>query len=71
MEAYKLTQEMKRHVVLIALAAHHSDLETATFLVVAKSFVYKVGTQLMCCGSGVVSVVKRKRHCQRSNIIRT
>lgn len=38
MEAYKLSQEMKRNAVLVTLSASHSDLEISNFLNVAKSF---------------------------------
>lgn len=48
-----LTQEVKCHAVLIALSANHSDLETASFRQVAKSSVYKVRAELVCCGGDV------------------
>jgi hypothetical protein len=38
----QLTQEMKRHAVIVALNAKHSDLEISRFLKVARSFVFKV-----------------------------
>lgn len=71
MEVYKLKQEMKRHAVLVVLAAHHSDLEIANFLKVAKSFVYRVQAELMCCGGDVASVAKSKMHSQPCDIVRS
>jgi len=41
MEDNKLTQEMKRHAVIVAIHANHSDLEISRFLKVARSFVNK------------------------------
>lgn len=61
MEVYKLKQERKRHAVLVALATHHSDFENATFLKGAKSSIYKVRTEVVCCGGDVVGVVKKQK----------
>ena len=46
MEDNKRTQEMKRHVVIVAIHSKHSDLEISQFLNVARSFVYKVRREL-------------------------
>lgn len=66
-----LTQEMKRHAVIVAIHAEHSDVEIARFLKVARSFVNKVRKELEASGGDVLSVAKRKKHSQRSDIIRT
>ena len=42
----KLTQEMKRHAVIVALQAEHSNLQIAQFLKVAQSFVFKICKEL-------------------------
>lgn len=65
------TREMKRHAVLVALAANHSDSEIANFFKVARSFVFKVRNELKASGGDVSSVAKRKKHSKRSDIIRT
>lgn len=38
----KVIEEMKRHVLISALAGENFDLEIATFLKVARSFDFKV-----------------------------
>ena len=42
MEENKLTQEMERYAVIVAIHARHSDLEILHFFNVARSFVHKV-----------------------------
>ena len=37
-----LTNETKRHAVIVALKGDHGDLEIAHFLKVARSFVHKL-----------------------------
>ncbi|KPU74657.1 uncharacterized protein Dana_GF26712 [Drosophila ananassae] len=71
MEDNILTQEMKRHAVIVALHAEHSDLEISTFLKVARSFVYKVRQELQSSGGNVKSTGKRKKHEQRSDCVKT
>ena len=66
-----LTQEMKRHAVIVALTAKHTDLEISNFLNVARSFVYKVRMELEINDGNVSPVAKRKKHFQRSDAIRT
>ncbi|XP_014784953.1 tRNA (guanine-N(7)-)-methyltransferase isoform X1 [Octopus bimaculoides] len=66
-----LTQEMKRHAVIVAICAERSDLEIANFLNVARSFVHKVRTELEASGGNVSIVSKRKKHSKRSDAIRT
>ena len=46
MEDNKLTQEMKRHAVIVAIHANHSDLEISEFFKFARSFVHKVRREL-------------------------
>lgn len=65
MDAYRLMQEVKCHAVLVSLAAYHSNFEFATFLNVAKSFIYKVLTELICSGRDMAPVAKRRKHSQR------
>ena len=55
-----LTQEMKRHAVIVALTAKHTDLEISNFLNVARSFVYKVRMELEINDGNVSPVAKRK-----------
>ena len=66
-----LTQEMKRHAVIVALAAKHSDLKISNFLHVARSFVHKVRLELEGCDGNVSPVAKRKKHSQCSDTVRT
>jgi len=42
-----LTQKMKRNAVIVAIRAEKEESEIATFLNVARSFVYKVQNELM------------------------
>lgn len=45
-----LTQQMKRHAVIVSLAAGHSDAEIAAFLKVDGSFDFKVRSELRATG---------------------
>lgn len=71
MEASNLTQEMKRHAVVIALAANRSDSEIASFLKVTRSFVLKVRNELEASGEDASPVPKQKKHSKQSDNIRT
>ena len=71
MAATYLTKEMKRHAVLVALAANHSDSEIASFLKVARSFVFKVRNEVEASDGDLSLVAKRKKHSKRSDIKRT
>jgi len=71
MEDNKLTQEMKRHAVIVAIHANHSDLKISRFLKVARFFVNKVRRELEVSDGNVESVAKRKKHETRSDKIRT
>ena len=42
----KLTNEMKRHAVIMVLKTDHEDLEIARFFRVARSFVHKIPKDL-------------------------
>ncbi|UYV70563.1 hypothetical protein LAZ67_7003540 [Cordylochernes scorpioides] len=66
-----LTKEMKRHAVIVSLAAGHTDSETVTFLKVAPSFVFIVRRELEAAKGDVVKFSQRKQHCRRSDSIRT
>lgn len=43
----ELRQEIKRHIELMAGAINHSNAEITSFLKVAKSFVLRVGDELL------------------------
>ena len=66
-----LTNEMKRHTVIVLLKADHGDLEIARFLRVARFFVHKIRKELEKENDYVMSVSKRKKHFTRSNSMRT
>ena len=71
MEDYKVTQEMKRHAVIVAIRAKHIDLEISNFLNCARSFVHKVRSELETSNGDIESAAKRKKHEERSDIIKT
>ena len=62
---------MKRHAEIVSIKAEHSDLEIARFLKVARSFVYKVRKELEEKNGDELVASKSKKHCQRSDSIRT
>ena len=62
---------MKRHAVLVAIAAHHSDSEIASFLNLARPFVFKVRHELQMSGGDISSVARRKKHSRRPDTIGT
>lgn len=66
-----ITQEMKRHAVIVSIAAGHTNSEIAAFLNVARSFVYKVRRELVDARGNVASTSQRKQHSRRSDSIRT
>ena len=65
-----LPQEMKRHAVIVVLAAKHSDLKISNFLHVARSFVHKIRLEFKGCDGNVSCVAKRKKHSHRSDSVR-
>ena len=67
MENNKVTQEMKRHAVIVAIHAKHSDLEISQFFNVARSFVHKVRRELEASDGNVESVAKHRKHKPRSD----
>ena len=71
MEDNKLTREVKRHAVIIAINAKHSDLEISQFFNVTRSFVHKVHRELEASDSNVESVAKRIKRKPRSDTVRT
>ena len=71
MEDNKLTQEMKRHAVTIAIHAEHSDLEISQFFNVARLFVHKVHREFETSDGNVESVAMRRKHKLRSSTVRT
>eukprot|EP00106_Octopus_bimaculoides_P001075 XP_014768517.1 PREDICTED: uncharacterized protein LOC106867953 [Octopus bimaculoides] len=58
---------MKRHAIIVAIHANHSDLEISNFLILARSFVHKVLLELEACDSNVSPVSKRKKHSQHTD----
>ncbi|CAB3231711.1 unnamed protein product [Arctia plantaginis] len=62
MEDNKLIQEIKRHAVIVALRAIHSDLEISGCLKVARSFVHKVRQELEASGDDVET--RNTKHVQ-------
>ena len=71
MDSLIMTEEMKRHDVLAAIAAHHSDSEIASFLNVGRSFVFEVMHELETTGGDISFLAKRKKHSRRSDTIWT
>ncbi|KAM3179340.1 hypothetical protein ACTXT7_000741 [Hymenolepis weldensis] len=63
-----ITNEMKRHTVIVSVKVKHRNLEMARFLKVAKSFVCKVRKELLNESNRNESAAtgKRKEHCQHS-----
>ena len=57
----KLTQEIKRQVVIVAIIAEHNDLQIAQFLKVARSFVFKVCKELEDNDGQISPVTKCKK----------
>ena len=55
MDSLNLTQKMKRHAVLVAISAQHSDSGIASFLNVARSFVFKVRHEVEASGGDISS----------------
>ena len=67
-----LTNEMKRHAVIVALKADHGDLEIEHFLRVARSFVHKICKELEKENDNGMSISKhKKKHFTRSDSMRT
>ena len=67
----KLTQELKRHAVIVAIHAKHSDLEILQFLNVARSFLHKVRRGLEESDGDVESVGKHRKHKPSADTART
>jgi DDE superfamily endonuclease len=70
MSGSNITQQMKRHAVLVALSANHNDSEIATFLNVSRSFVCKIRNKVIVSDGDVQIVAERKKHSQRFDTIR-
>ena len=62
---------MKRHALIVAIHAKHSDLEISQYFNVARSFVHKVRRELEASDGNVESVAKRRKHEPRSDTVRT
>ena len=62
MEGNKLTHEMKRHAVIVAIHANHSDLEISEFLNLARLFVHKVRRELEVSNGKVFKVLPSAKH---------
>ena len=55
-----LTNEMKRHAVIMALKVDHGDLEIAYFLRITRLFIHKIRKELEKENDNVMSVSKQK-----------
>ena len=66
-----LTNEMKRHSVIVALKPDHGDLEITHFLRDARLFVHKIRKELEKENDNVRSVSKHKKHSMHSDSMRT
>ena len=71
MEDNKLTQEMKRHSVIDAMHAKHSDFEISQFFNVVRPFVHKVRRELEASDGDVESVGSGRKHKPPSDTVRT
>ena len=71
MEDNKLTQEMKRHAIIVSIHAKHSDLEISQFFNVTRSFVHKFRRELKASNINVESVAKCRKRKPRSDTFRT
>ena len=71
MENTTITNEVKRHTVIVSIKAKHSNLEIAIFLRVARSFVFKVRKELNENNGGGLATSKGKQRCRRSDSLRT
>ena len=69
MEENKLTQEMKRQAVIVAIHAETAILKHQ-FFNVACSFVHKVCWELEASDGNMESVAKRTKHKPHSDIVR-
>lgn len=54
-----LTQEIKRHAVIVVLAAKHNDLKILAFYMLPDHF-HKVWLELERCDGNVSPIAKRK-----------
>ena len=57
----KLTQEMKKHAVIVAIHAIHSDHEISQFFNVVRSFIHKVRRELEAFDGNVEHFSKRRK----------
>ena len=62
-----MTQEMKRHAVIVAIHAKRSNLEISQFLNVSRSFIQKVRRELETSDGNVESVAA----CRKINLVQT
>ena len=67
MEGNKMTQEVKRHAVIVNIHAKQNYLEISQFFNVTWSFVHKVRRELEASDSNVGSVAKHRKHKSRSD----
>ena len=71
MEDNKLTQEMKRHAVIVAIYVKHSVLEIWKLFNVSRLFFHKVSRELETSNGNGESVAKRRKQKPRSDTVRT
>lgn len=65
-----LTNEMKRHAMIVALKAKYGDLKSFRFLKFTIYFVNKIRRELKKEDRSVLSLSKRKNHSKRSDFMR-
>ena len=58
-----LTHQMKRHAIIVSLAARHNGSEIAVFLKVAQSFAYTIERESGAAKGDAAGILQRKRYC--------
>ena len=65
-----LTQEMKRHAMLLTLATNHNNPKIANFLKVGSSFVLKGRKELETYGGDVSPMTRRNKYSPSSDVVK-
>ena len=71
MNDIKVTKQMKRHAVIVAIKAQHNHTEIARFFKVARSFVAKVRKHLQAVNRHPALAAEPKIHAKGFNAIKT
>lgn len=66
-----LTEELKIYAAVISLPEKYFDLENASLLKLARSFVFKVRKELKTAKFNVATVPNNKRQCQAYDTLKT